>query len=509
MNRARRIALLAVILCALCAVPAFGAGQGFVDEPEFTKPTPLPPAGATSGNTWWATWSYPPNGTYRYCFAWGTGLRNGTQTNGPAPANSLGCSGAYNNGTNPAPDVTAYLAVTLANDFPSGAVRHVCIQSQVFISGSWSKYLDWTCETVTSDATTPSASIGLDSGATYTRDTTVAAVVGYTDSLSAPFTNATNWGVFPCAAAASNCTPNVAADPGKDWCAAPPAVLSANWSSCNRTVPGGGDGVRSICVRVSDSAIEDQQNASTVVASGNGMPPQKANLSTRVCDTITLDATQPSLSLTADDMTPETGQSVQFGASASDATSGISGQVSWNFGDGGTASGNSPSHTYATAGTKTVTATVSDGAGNQRTQSLVLSVTGTTPPPTTTTTSTASTTSVPTTTTTTAPPPGGGGGPANERFSYDAPSKLSLGDAKRKLNVSVVAPGPGEVSLAVAPKSKPSKAATATKQVPAGDSKLKLKLPRSFAPGKYALTVAYESDTGTTFSETKSLKLKR
>jgi hypothetical protein len=511
MNRARRVALLAVILCALCAAPAFGAGQGYVDEPEFTKPTAInaSPHNGALGNTWWFTWSYPPGAEYRYCFAWGNGVRVGTQTNGPTPANSMGCSGSYINGSGGlAPDVTAYLAAQLSGaNFPSGQARHVCIQSQVFIASSWSKYLDWTCETVTGDSSVPTASISLDSGAAYTRDTTVAAVVGYTDSLSVPFTNSTNWGVFPCSAAASNCTPNVGADPGKNWCAAPPAVLSTNWSSCNRSVPGGGDGVRSICVRVADSAIDDQQNGSTVVASGNGLPPQRANLSARACDTITLDATEPSLSLNANDMTPETGQSVQFGASASDATSGVPGSVSWNFGDGGTANGSSVSHTYSSTGTKTVTASVTDGAGNMRTQNLVLTVSGPSTPPPTTTTSTSTTTTAPTTST--PPPPGGGGGSDNERFGYDAPDKLSLSDSKRKLTVSVVAPGPGQVELAVAPKSKPAKGASTTKQVPAGDSKLKLKLPRSFGPGKYSLTVAYESDTGTSFTDTRALKLKR
>ena len=58
---------------------------------------------------------------------------------------------------------------------------------------------------------------------------------------------------------------------------------------------------------------------------------------------------------------------VNFDASGStDATSGID-RYEWDFGDGGTGSGVSPSHTYPDAGTYTVTLKVWDKAGNDGT----------------------------------------------------------------------------------------------------------------------------------------------
>jgi serine protease len=62
-----------------------------------------------------------------------------------------------------------------------------------------------------------------------------------------------------------------------------------------------------------------------------------------------------------------------FDASASSDDQGIQ-QYSWNFGDGSSAAGASVSHTYAAYGDVTVTLTVSDTAGQQDTDSQLLSL---------------------------------------------------------------------------------------------------------------------------------------
>ncbi|MEZ5193574.1 MAG: PKD domain-containing protein [Nocardioides sp.] len=54
---------------------------------------------------------------------------------------------------------------------------------------------------------------------------------------------------------------------------------------------------------------------------------------------------------------------------------------SWNFGDGQTGSGVSPSHTYSTAGTRTVTLTVSDGSLTAQTTRQVTTTQSAVPPP--------------------------------------------------------------------------------------------------------------------------------
>lgn len=65
--------------------------------------------------------------------------------------------------------------------------------------------------------------------------------------------------------------------------------------------------------------------------------------------------------------------SCSFDASASSDDQGIQ-QHSWNFGDGSSAAGASVSHTYAAYGDVTVTLTVSDTAGQQDTDSQLLSL---------------------------------------------------------------------------------------------------------------------------------------
>jgi PKD repeat protein len=55
------------------------------------------------------------------------------------------------------------------------------------------------------------------------------------------------------------------------------------------------------------------------------------------------------------------GSSVDFTADAT--TDGLALTYEWDFGDGGTGTGQNPSHTYATAGTFDVTLTVTDGCG--------------------------------------------------------------------------------------------------------------------------------------------------
>lgn len=70
--------------------------------------------------------------------------------------------------------------------------------------------------------------------------------------------------------------------------------------------------------------------------------------------------------------TPEAGQAATLTTSASDALSAL--QLSWDLGDGTTATGRTVTHTWATPGTKQVRLTVTDQAGQTATQTTALTV---------------------------------------------------------------------------------------------------------------------------------------
>jgi len=72
-----------------------------------------------------------------------------------------------------------------------------------------------------------------------------------------------------------------------------------------------------------------------------------------------------SCGFTISPVSPVTGQSLTFNATASGGTSPYA--FSWSFGDGSTATGATPNHTYQTAGTYNVTVTITDSAGQTQT----------------------------------------------------------------------------------------------------------------------------------------------
>lgn len=87
----------------------------------------------------------------------------------------------------------------------------------------------------------------------------------------------------------------------------------------------------------------------------------------------------PNVAPTADFTWSCTDLTCTFDGSGSSDSDGTIVGYSWNFGDGGTASGIVASHSYASAGTRTVTLTVTDNAG--ATGSTARSVTTVAPPP--------------------------------------------------------------------------------------------------------------------------------
>jgi len=74
------------------------------------------------------------------------------------------------------------------------------------------------------------------------------------------------------------------------------------------------------------------------------------------------------------DQTASEGDAVSFDGSGSSDIDGDSLNYSWDFGDGGTAGGSTPTHVFADNGTYTVTLTVDDGHGGTSTDTLTVNV---------------------------------------------------------------------------------------------------------------------------------------
>jgi PKD repeat protein len=90
--------------------------------------------------------------------------------------------------------------------------------------------------------------------------------------------------------------------------------------------------------------------------------------------TVTVTDEPPLAAFAAGVATPEAGQSVAFDGSSSSDSDGSVVAYAWNFGDGHTASGRSPTHAFAQPGTYTVTLTVTDSDGQRASASEPVTV---------------------------------------------------------------------------------------------------------------------------------------
>jgi PKD repeat protein len=79
------------------------------------------------------------------------------------------------------------------------------------------------------------------------------------------------------------------------------------------------------------------------------------------------------------DQTANEGATVTFNGTGSSDPDGDQLTYSWDFGDGATASGPTPSHAYADSGNYTATLTVADGKGGSHSDSLIVTVNNVTP----------------------------------------------------------------------------------------------------------------------------------
>jgi len=114
-------------------------------------------------------------------------------------------------------------------------------------------------------------------------------------------------------------------------------------------------------------AIDQAGNPLVAFAQGDGADPERGQSAVAVDD-----LTPPTITGFDVPASVVAGAPLHVTAAASDDWSGVT--FAWDFGDGGNAGGAAADHTFATAGTRTVTVTATDGGGNTATRSAQVAV---------------------------------------------------------------------------------------------------------------------------------------
>ncbi len=502
----RFAAILVVGLIAL-AVPAtssatFQSSAG--GEPAVTN---------TASNTHWFNWNANADNS-AYCITvYLNG--NGTSNNrGCVPSNStyysLGGSGTFSQTENPLADGT------LVGTYPSEYLQTTGIYP---CSGSH-------CSSSTViDLNQPQLTVYAAGTANYTNNPQIPLHIDYTDALSHPwFAGGANAAVFVCQRRDRACT-NADQHDYVPVCSvanltrfAAPGNFKVNSFDCMYDFTSQADGPVYLCATAADQSIPDPDpNASETVpvvaathvnqfinpATGQGWTAGSANLADSSCGSVILDRGAPTVTATASDTTPATGDLVTFSAASSDGGSGVVAPYTWDFGDNTpTKQGANITHTYTNPGTYHVSLTANDGAGNPGSGSVdvVVKTEGNTgnegviikPPD--------------------VDDIGVDGGTQKASvgsLKVVAPKKHKLGKKATPILLALTATEPGAFQAALA-KGPKVVAKGATLLPAAGTYGFKLALPKKLAAGKYQLTLTYIQDGSTTgATQTISIKFKK
>ena len=228
----------------------------------------------------------------------------------------------------------------------------------------------------TIDRSKPTATLQLAGGAAFTRNTKVALKVDFADDVAGPFP--ANFICFQVGGSASAvCDTSAGAIYGYNAsCSNPGSAGKSTTFNCTPDFGNIADGDVWACVIAADASIPDNPNGPNQTATAD-----KANLSTASCDGVVLDRTPPVAAINASSTSVQVGQVLSLQASASDATSGLTGPGEWTFGDSDAIpSGDAVTHVYDQPGTYEVTLTVRDKAGNSTTVRMTITVSDTPPP---------------------------------------------------------------------------------------------------------------------------------
>lgn len=125
-------------------------------------------------------------------------------------------------------------------------------------------------------------------------------------------------------------------------------------------------GTYEVRLRVTDNGGDrDRDSTNAVITEGGGNPPP---------------VNTPPTAAANGPYAGTTGTAISFSSAGSTDADGTITSYAWDFGDGANSSTANPTHTYATAGTYSVTLTVTDDAGDTGSDSTTAVVTDTTPP---------------------------------------------------------------------------------------------------------------------------------
>ncbi len=353
---------LTVVLSLEWASPASASVDAY-NEPETTRPSVDPGSGKDVNSWWFRGFTSGSGNAQRLCYSYSE--NGGNQIDAPESFCDQYSSGGAAN---------ANFRFQLA-DVVSGRFYTVCSYSEAFVPGfGWTQRSSAECRTTFIDKGAPTSSVTLAGGAQFTKGP-VLIQVAYTDQISHPwFAPNDKAATYICQSATSAC-----ANPAyAEACSTPVFPRTSqvgpftNRFDCQDAYTGQADGTKYVCAKVADSAYPDRPNTPDQFA---GVTSNDANLSSVTCDSVILDRTAPQIVITKG----QTGNQVTVSAQASDAGSGVDSSFSWNWGDGtGTSTssqGQSIGHTYAAPGQYTVTATVSDRAGNVGSQSVQVDTT--------------------------------------------------------------------------------------------------------------------------------------
>jgi plastocyanin len=517
--------------CSLGVLAGTAHGEVIVKgtgEPAFTN---------SANNTQWVEWSN--NGPYKIEF--NHYVNGGTAVvEGPYPMASTGSSWVNWSGI-------AGTSVPLTE----GSTYTICgLGRWQDAYGMWFPDFSTSCgdadrrglrASTTIDRTKPTVGVTLANGAAATTNPSLAMKLDFADNLAGPFP-----ANFLCVQYGAGTGQICDSGQGYRYEEQPACSQPANGNrntTFNCTVEVGGgttpapDGQVWVCAIAADASIPDNPNSAD-----QRQPSSMANLSAPVCDSVLLDRAAPALAINAAKDTVTVGELVSFAAVASDATSGLTGEYAWTWGDNtANGAGDTATHTFTTPGTFEVSVKTKDAAGNEATAKKVVTVKPAeqpTPTPTTTPSPqpspspSPSPSPQPTTTPSPTSTPGtsgggsdtGTGGTSNGGTSnggtgtvtppvatvtpaptavpavvatikVSAPGKLKLAKKQRTVPVSLAADAPGTVAVALVRGGKII--AQGGLALPsAGTWSYKLKLPKKAKAGAHDLTVTYVPDGG-------------